>query len=133
MSLLTKRSSEEAKLDLPPQKKHKKNANYYDIFGSDAFVEILIRREELTKRRQSFLHSIDFHTLILWMLGETVCPSWIFIKHRPLIEKVIIIQIDHLNSTIISSLKQHHTQTTNANTNIYQNLINQPNIHHSRN
>lgn len=104
-----KRTADEAKLDDPVQlKRHKRNDNYYEIFGDDAKVEIEIRRDELTKRRQRFLHSQDFHTLILWMLGEVVSPNWLFIKHRPLIEKVIVVQINNLNETMIKSLKQYH-------------------------
>ena len=109
-----KRTADEAKLDDPIQsKRHKRNENYYDIFGDDAKVEIEIRRDELTKRRQRFLHSQDFHTLILWMLGEVVSPNWLFIKHRPLIEKVIVVQINNLNERMIKSLKQYHDEKEN--------------------
>ena len=114
MSVVGKRTAEEAKLDEPmPAKRHKKNKNYYDIFGDDAKVEIEIRRDKF--KREIFLRSKDFHSLLLWMLGEIVSPNWLFIKHRPLIEKVIIIQIQNLNETMIKSLKQHHDKSINTN------------------
>eukprot|EP01083_Nonionella_stella_P089807 250748_1 len=119
MSLLSKRTAEEAKLDEPPKKRHKKNQNYYEIFGDDAKVEIEIRRDELNKRRHTFLHSKDFQSLILWMLGDTISPNWVFIKHRPLIEKVIVVQIDNLTETMIKSLRAHHTAHTNVNDNCH--------------
>jgi len=108
----SKRALEETKLDGRPTKRHKKNASYYDIFGEDSHVEISLKREQMNKRRhRKFLHGQDFQTVILWMLGEVMSPKWMFIKHRPLIEKVVVVQIEDLSAELIHSIRSADTST----------------------
>ena len=81
-------------------------------------MEVEVRRDEMHKRRdRKFLHGQDFQTLILWMLGEVMSPKWVFIKHRPLIEKVVVVQIEDLTEDVIKSLRAVPANETNTTTN----------------
>lgn len=116
MSLSNKRNLEDANIDGPPSKRRKKNHSYYDIFGDDCRVEVEVRQDEMKKRRnRKSLHGQDFQTLILWMLGEVMSPKWVFIKHRPLIEKVVVVQIEDLTEDVIKSLRSFPVKETEKN------------------
>lgn len=95
---------------LPPAiKKPRKNQQYYEIFGDNVQLSISILRQELNKKRHRSLYPKDFHKLVLWLLGDEICrPLWIAVKHHPLCEKIIVIQIDSLNASFIQQLRKYH-------------------------
>ena len=39
----------------------------------------------------------DLHSLVFWTAAETVRPSWAFLKHKPLVERVLVVIIDGIS------------------------------------
>lgn len=71
--------------------------HYFDVFGTDAKAELELKNDNTTvmsTNRQIKMR--DFHSLLLWIVAEAVNPKWIFVRNKPLVEKVVVILVDGL-------------------------------------
>ena len=128
MAASLKRSREDSSEGEPPLKRSRlsnvqptpatapkseaKEASYFSIYGENAELEIEVNKAAIKERRQKFLFESDFHGLILYLLTDTICPKWLFVKNKSLLSKIFIIQIDFLNEKLIEAiLEAHHDMT----------------------
>ena len=61
-------------------------ADYYDVYGPNARASVALA-EACPKR----IRIRDVQGLVLWMLAEAVNPTWVFIKNKPLVHKVVLV------------------------------------------
>jgi hypothetical protein len=70
-------------------------ADFVNVYGAAARPELIAKWDDLAKRDQR-LSAWDFQALVLWCLADVVQPRWMFVKNKPLLEKILIVSVDGL-------------------------------------
>jgi len=121
-------------IDTDSNSKRENSLNHFlNIYGSEAIASLEFRLNQNVSGKnnstKSYLKTKDIRDLILWILGDGLNPTWVFVKNKPLIPQIVLLVVSCISFSLfeehkssfkfLSSIPMVQTNAPGAKTHIY--------------